>query len=41
MIEFFCKELGVNLMIGSSDGRRISHKLNIELYAVLSLYMTE
>ncbi len=31
MIEFYCKELGVNLMIGSSDGRRISHKLNIEL----------
>lgn len=31
MIETLAKELGVNVMIGSSDGRRISHKLGIGL----------
>ncbi len=30
-IEKYCKELNVNLMIGSSDGRRVSHKLDIPL----------
>jgi nitrogenase molybdenum-iron protein alpha/beta subunit/MoaA/NifB/PqqE/SkfB family radical SAM enzyme len=30
-IEKVCVELGANLLIGSSDGRRISHKLNIPL----------
>lgn len=27
----YCEELGVNLMIGSSDGRRLEHKLDIPL----------
>lgn len=30
-IETLCRELGVNVMIGSSDGRRVSHKLGIAL----------
>ena len=30
-IEEFSKELGANIMIGNSDGRRISHKLGIDL----------
>lgn len=30
-IEALCQELKVNLLIGSSDGRRVSHKLNIDL----------
>lgn len=30
-IEQYCKDLGVNLMIGSSDGRRVAHKLGIPL----------
>lgn len=31
IIESFTKELGGNIMIGSSDGRRISHRLEIDL----------
>jgi nitrogenase molybdenum-iron protein alpha/beta subunit/MoaA/NifB/PqqE/SkfB family radical SAM enzyme len=30
-IERVCRERGVNLLIGSSDGRRIAHKLNLPL----------
>jgi len=30
-IENICQELGANLLIGNSDGRRIAHKLNIPL----------
>ncbi|MFP3156307.1 nitrogenase cofactor biosynthesis protein NifB [Lachnospiraceae bacterium ZAX-1] len=30
-IELYCKTLNVNLMIGSSDGRRVAHKLGIPL----------
>jgi nitrogenase molybdenum-iron protein alpha/beta subunit len=31
VIERHCREQGVNLLIGSSDGRRIAHKMNIPL----------
>jgi len=30
-IEHYCEELGVNLMIGSSDGRRVAEKLELPL----------
>lgn len=30
-IEKYCVEQGINLMIGSSDGRRVAHKLGIDL----------
>jgi nitrogenase molybdenum-iron protein alpha/beta subunit len=30
-IETLCRETGVNVLIGSSDGRRIAHKLDIGL----------
>lgn len=30
-IERYCRQFGVNLLIGSSDGRRIAHKLDIPL----------
>jgi nitrogenase molybdenum-iron protein alpha/beta subunit/MoaA/NifB/PqqE/SkfB family radical SAM enzyme len=30
-IETYIKDRGVNVMLGSSDGRRIAHRLNIEL----------